>query len=255
MITRSAGVRLPYGVIGVGVVLSVGIFCGSTLLSLYHVAHLTFSNTQVWDQKLFTYVSTTPFLVTATYQLPPPPATISLVTQRELRTLHELATLRNEETMARIQAEITTDTLRFNNVAYGDLVNPVMRPETHRLFSVAHEDLRRHLMRAKDTFDRVRPSLLDPELTTAIAVPGHPSYPSGHATETYFYALVFGALDPAHAEQYRTDAYAIARNREIAGLHYPSDSVAGRMLATWYFTELEKLPWYQEQLARAKAEW
>ncbi len=61
--------------------------------------------------------------------------------------------------------------------------------------------------------------------------PGHPSYPSGHATQAHVWAglLSFCGKDPdGKAEQAAND---VARNREIAGLHFESDSTAGRALA------------------------
>ncbi len=242
-------------VVGVGAICSVIIFFGSTLFFMYNAMGQRFSSTQVWDPAIRSYLETESFLVTSTYELPPPPTNISLTTARELMELHSLAAHRTEEQIATINAEIMTNLMVFNGVPYGELVDEATRPETYRLMKVVHEDLRRHLIRAKDAFDRVRPSFLDTELTTAITVPGHPAYPSGHATETYLYALIFGVLDPVHRDAYIADAYRIARNREIAGVHYPSDSAAGRALAAWYFDELEKSPWYQEQLERASVEW
>jgi hypothetical protein len=50
----------------------------------------------------------------------------------------------------------------------------------------------------------------------------------------------------------------IARNREIAGLHYPSDTQAGTDLAAGILVLLRALPngsWYQRAVRAAQAEW
>jgi hypothetical protein len=53
----------------------------------------------------------------------------------------------------------------------------------------------------------------------------------------------------------QTLSHRIARNREIAGLHYPSDSHAGRELARQTFAILQKGPLFQKLLVDATAEW
>ena len=86
--------------------------------------------------------------------------------------------------------------------------------------------------------DRPRPSQLCPALMPPLAVPGHASFPSGHSTQAHLMALcmtdVFGTLPMAGPmnDDLWTLADRIARNREIAGLHYPSDTKAGVDLAT-----------------------
>ncbi|MBK8209914.1 MAG: hypothetical protein IPK78_07910 [Rhodospirillales bacterium] len=68
------------------------------------------------------------------------------------------------------------------------------------------------------------------------------------------------AFDDAHplASPLHRMAERIARNREVLGLHYPTDSRAGKSLAAAVFPLLKKCPSLQGSngvLARAKAEW
>ena len=88
----------------------------------------------------------------------------------------------------------------------------------------------------KSQFNRARPSQVFPLLLPPISVPAHPSYPSGHATQSHLIAeLVAGTLPGILGNAIRPTlkamAVRIAENREIAGLHYESDSEAGRELA------------------------
>src|SRR5260221_3832364 len=101
-------------------------------------------------------------------------------------------------------------------------------------------------------FNRPRQSQLSPALLPPIAPPGHASFPSGHATEAYLMALCLEEIMPAAADTgplppnplpqnpppppvlaspLERMAQRIARNREVLGLHYPSDSKAGKLLA------------------------
>ena len=50
-------------------------------------------------------------------------------------------------------------------------------------------------------------------------------------------------------------AQRIARNREVLGLHYPSDTVAGKALAEFTFPLLMACDQVSRILDAAKAEW
>ena len=92
---------------------------------------------------------------------------------------------------------------------------------------------------------RPRASQICPWIMTPIPVPGHASYPSGHATQSALLSLMLSQVMPAEVANpttYGKDgtkrlslldklAERIARNREVLGMHYPTDSHAGRLLA------------------------
>lgn len=95
----------------------------------------------------------------------------------------------------------------------------------------------------KRKYMRCRPAQIDARLKplfngpraiagdrTSRQYPGHPAFPSGHATLAHTWSKVLSRLGVATA---RTDAVAriLAANREVAGVHYPSDAVAGEALA------------------------
>ncbi|HST75285.1 MAG TPA: phosphatase PAP2 family protein [Acetobacteraceae bacterium] len=161
-------------------------------------------------------------------------------------------------------------------------ITPTSHPATVRLLNIANLIALFSVMYCKGTFKRPRPSQLCPALAPPIPVPGHSSFPSGHATQSMLMAFCLidvlpvvprGGLHPA-ANLWEQDltvlAHRIARNREIAGLHYPSDSDAGRKLAENIHTQLgtlpniaipipptlpDPLPYYKYALAKAKEEW
>jgi hypothetical protein len=94
-------------------------------------------------------------------------------------------------------------------------------------------------MRLKHAFACPRPEALSPQIQPMLATPGHASWPSGHATESYMVAALLQALleqanqtGPKYDEQLQRFAARVAVNRTVAGLHYPVDSAAGRLLGT-----------------------
>jgi len=113
---------------------------------------------------------------------------------------------------------------------------------------------------------RPRPSQLSPSLMPPIDIPGHAAYPSGHATESYLLAQILAQVMPPEARA-RTDvndpdstplrriAERVARNREVLGLHYPSDSKAGKYLGDQSAALLLQCPSVAGLLQPAQAEW
>lgn len=81
--------------------------------------------------------------------------------------------------------------------------------------------------------------------------PGHPSYPSGHASLAYTWAFILErVVQDANKVQAAKDlAQAVAHRREVAGLHYPFDSAAGERLARFVVGRLWLSPGFQD-LAR-----
>ncbi|WP_375415444.1 hypothetical protein [uncultured Bradyrhizobium sp.] len=154
-------------------------------------------------------------------------------------------------------------------------------PATHTLVEIASHIGQFQVMHYKMLYNRPRPSQYSPDLLPPIDVPGHASYPSGHATESLLIALCLEQVMPAAASTptllvggpapdnppppnpgkspLQQMASRIARNREVLGLHFPSDSKAGRLLAQQSFDILMQCPSLSDPtnglIARAKAEW
>jgi len=85
---------------------------------------------------------------------------------------------------------------------------------------------------AKYTYWAIRPFQLDPEVKPIFATPNHPSYPAAHACSSIAITRVLGYLFPRDAEWLAMLGERAAESRIWAGIHYRSDIVAGRQLAT-----------------------
>jgi hypothetical protein len=115
-------------------------------------------------------------------------------------------------------------------------------------------------MRFKHAFSCPRPVAYSPNLQPIVPTPEHGSLPSGHSGEAYAVAQIIPALMrdailletkpdkvtlEANADevgkQLRSQALRIAENRVVAGVHFPVDSVAGRILGQCVGTYLVAL--------------
>ena len=116
---------------------------------------------------------------------------------------------------------------------------PGAYPATTKVLSIAGLVGTFVAMYFNNLYGRPRPSQLCPALLPPIEIPGHASFPSGHSTQAHLMALcmndVFNGLpqQSTMVDDLWTLADCIARNREIAGLHYPSDTAAGTAFAGW----------------------
>jgi len=174
---------------------------------------------------------------------------------KEAKELLSLVKLRNKEWKAQVTAEVTID--NFNIGGYKPYSQGEKRIGETSLYCIkaAAHDAEVIVMKKKIEFDRARPTQALSELKAAITMPAHPSYPSAHATQSYTIAHVLSYLDPKSKKKYFKDAEQISVNREIAGLHYRSDTEAGKSLAAQVFNILLKNPKFKASLDKAKGEW
>jgi membrane-associated phospholipid phosphatase len=91
-------------------------------------------------------------------------------------------------------------------------------------------------MRIKQMLACPRPHQIRPSLFPMIEVPSHGSLPSGHAGESHLVAALLchlmhrARLPDLQSQVLIRMALRIAENRVVAGVHYPVDSLAGRLL-------------------------
>ncbi|MBR0901855.1 phosphatase PAP2 family protein [Bradyrhizobium liaoningense] len=148
-------------------------------------------------------------------------------------------------------------------------------PATSRMLIVADALTALITMHYKAHFNRPRPTQVVPGLMSPIQHGGHASFPSGHATQAHVFAALLteviprslGEPAPTPSDPDRTTigqslgvlANRIARNREIAALHYPSDSKAGVTLAAAITDKIlldqTYLPKFRRLVEAARAEW
>ncbi len=209
-----------------------------------------------WDPALIKFFEEGPHLLPSEFkvEIPPYPANTSDETNAELVALRKYeAEDRTSETLEKIRYENMIVPLYEVFDHYG-VYDMKKTPITNSLLASVDHDLAVFLLGVKKDMQRPRPTQLDSGLTTVFPVPRHAAYPSGHAAQAYAAALVLGMADPKNAERYKQIALDVAHRREVAGVHFPSDSVAGRLVAEQVVTALFESPSIQKRLEMAKKE-
>jgi hypothetical protein len=86
---------------------------------------------------------------------------------------------------------------------------------------------------AKRRYARPRPYVVDPKITPVVSgTHARSSYPSGHASSAFAAARVISQLAPELSREAYSIATQVAVSRVYAGVHFPSDVVAGALLGT-----------------------
>ena len=222
------------------------------------VDRLSFTGTQRWGAEFLKSTRLRPKYLARDWKgmivLPAPPANSSKRTEAEIAYLKTLVSQRAER-LKNVKAEIHVTNFRFGENSYKTLTTDPKFRATGKALLAAYHDLAIATFVMKQKFNRVRPSILDKELKHAIAIPAHPAYPSGHATGAYTLAFLLQELDPDSAKTYLEVARRISENREIAGVHYPSDSEAGRLLARQLADQLLSNASFKRLMDEARKEW
>jgi len=161
-------------------------------------------------------------------QITRPP--LAVFTQQVLR-VESLAQLRPER-MTEILGEMGPQYALWTAVA--DL-SPQRTPRTLELIDCGLGLSSSVVQRFKHQFVCPRPIEYSPLVQPVIQTPGHRSFPSGHSTQAFFVARLLKLLagercSAVMEEQLQAQAARIAQNREVAGVHFPVDSMAGCLL-------------------------
>jgi undecaprenyl-diphosphatase len=85
-----------------------------------------------------------------------------------------------------------------------------------------------HLL--KQAFDRERPPVADPDLGSLVAIPGNPSFPSGHSATAFAAATAVAILCPRMRPWALAIAAAVALSRVYLRVHFPLDVLVGSLV-------------------------
>ena len=81
------------------------------------------------------------------------------------------------------------------------------------------------------------------------------SYPSSSAAIGWGLALFLAEVAPEHQDSLLKRGFEYGRSRVIAGYHYASDVQAGRIMASYVYTQMHNDPKYQKLIENAKTEY
>jgi len=135
------------------------------------------------------------------------------------------------------------------------MMNEKSHPRTFELMNIAVVIGRALVMHHKLHFARVRPVQLEPDLEPIVATPGHPAYPAGHPFQSMLMSMALSELRPDARAVLTQLAERIGENREIAGVHYRSDTLAGLELAKLAYGPMARTAVFLDVMSSARAEW
>ncbi len=205
------------------------------------------------------------------FNLKPFPANSSAETRAELDFLLYLQKTRNAEainrtnTMAEVYFDpLTTNpatadyTRNINSLFYigrdlGPWFTAQQLPLTSQVLQNVIQDATYYIFSLKADYNRPRPYQLDARLEN-LETPGHASYPSGHASTSYVHAYILSNIFPEYKDHFMGVASDMAFSRETRGVHYPSDSEAGKEFARQFVEELLKSRKFRADLEAMRAE-
>ncbi|HTV77666.1 MAG TPA: phosphatase PAP2 family protein, partial [Steroidobacteraceae bacterium] len=187
--------------------------------------------------------------------LPPPPEAGSAQERTELDELLRLQKTRTPAEVRAAQADATLSIYRFAD-ALGNppAFTPRQLPLTTELFRRVIRAESLFMGTAKDAFARPRPFRTETRLTPVVPMPASASYPSGHSTWAIASAIVLADMVPERRREIFARADDYAHNREVGGVHYPSDVAAGHLAGTALAQQLFNSARFDADEAAAAAE-
>ena len=131
-------------------------------------------------------------------------------------------------------------------------------PHLYLLMRKVVEDASLSTRAAKNHYHRVRPFVENREPTCTPgdeeALKGNGSYPSGHSTFGWAWALILAEIAPERSNAILSRGLAFGESRVVCNVHWESDVAAGRILGAGLVARLHADPAFLRDMEAAKAE-
>lgn len=190
--------------------------------------------------------------------LPPPPAAGSAPLAADEEVYQATRALRDTPrwTLATKDADLTFPNAASTfSCALGMPISQEATPHLNMLIRRVRADASRANDKAKDLYERKRPYLAhDDASCTPNEKHKDDSYPSGHASIGWAWALVLAEIAPDRADAILARGLAFGESRVICGVHWKSDVEAGRVVGASVVSRLHADPVFQAQLELARKE-
>ena len=141
--------------------------------------------------------------------------------------------------------------------ALGIAISAEATPHLNMLLRRVRMDSSRANDKPKDHYKRPRPFMVakEPSCTPSGDAKAKPdSYPSGHASIGWAWALTLAEVAPDRADAILARGVAYGQSRVVCGVHYRSDVDAGRVVGAATVSRLHADPVYTAQVAAARKE-
>lgn len=136
----------------------------------------------------------------------------------------------------------------------GTWFNAKSLPLTAALWHRMWRDASWHVWALKFKYSRIRPNAIDPTIKNLQETPWA-AFPSGHSSFAHILAYLYSELAPEFSDVFLKDAHDIGHSREIIGVHFPSDTEAGRVFARQFVERLLANPEFRAEFEKVRVEW
>jgi len=193
--------------------------------------------------------------------LPSPPAAGSAAMAEDTSTFRALTALQSTPRgqLAIRDADLSYPALLGTfSCAVGVPITEADFPNLAMLLRRTSSDAGQATAKAKNKYQRVRPFIAlnahscTPKDEEALAKNG--SYPSGHSSIGWTWALVLTEISPGQADVILQRGRAFSQSRAICGVHWQSDVEAGRLVGAATVARLHANPVFEAQLRLARTE-
>lgn len=197
------------------------------------------------------------FVQTAEFEiariLPAPPASGSLAARADLEAVLQAQAWRTPEQEA--WARLIDKDTPFNQASVlGAWFTKENLPVTAALINEVTEDVNAVGALTKALYARPRPPQVDARVKPVVPVPATASYPSGHCTRAFAWAAVLAEIFPEKRSELLARAERSAWGRVLAGVHFPSDTIGGRLLAEAVIAKMRERPAFRAAVEKCRAE-
>lgn len=182
---------------------------------------------------------------------PRPPEMNSPAQTEDEKELFRIQKGRSAEECEKASHEVEANLKNLFGAPEGPL-NDVQVEKLDAFFKEIRRDGGYFIGALKDQMGRLRPYSYISGLQPCVKKENSMAYPSGHATIGQLYGLVLSDLLPKDKKKIMAQAKLIGDNRVVAGVHHPSDIVAGRELAQRIYNEMKKSPKFQADMESAR---
>lgn len=138
---------------------------------------------------------------------------------------------------------------------------PITEQDTPQLYTLLQrtlEDAHRSTSAAKNHYKRTRPFVVNNEPTCMPSDESHlrnnGSYPSGHTTIGWAWALILSEVAPEQADAILARGRAFGQSRVICNAHWQSDVIEGRFMGAATVARLHSDPEFRAAILAAQAE-
>lgn len=192
--------------------------------------------------------------------LPAPPASGSAALAADEETYRSTRALRGSVRWAQAAADADLafpQATRHFSCGLGIPISAEATPHLNMLLRRVRMDASRATDKAKDHYKRQRPFMVAGD---AICTPHEQarfkpdSYPSGHSSIGWAWALVLAELAPDRADALYARGLSFGQSRVVCGVHWQSDVEAGRVIGAATVSRLHANSVFLAQMAAAREE-